>query len=119
MLRSSLQHILRDPRKPCTLDPKRLCGQTLGETIQKSDLPYPIDSRVLREAHMKVLNIRRELPRQFRTNERVVSDEEGLATLRMYKVVKNGVSDRHLEYTSDFRTLGCFPAQKKSYTVKG
>ena len=48
-----------------------------------------------------------------------MSNEEGLATFLMYKVVKDGVSDRHLEYTSDFHRFGCFPLQKKAYTIKG
>ena len=115
MLRGCLQHILRDSRKPCAFDPKRLCCQTFGKTIQESDLPHPIDSRVFSEPHMKVLNVRRKLARQFRTNERIVSDEEGLAAFRIYKVVKNGVSNRHLEYTSDFCRIRCFQ-HRKSHT---
>jgi len=115
MPRSSLQYILRDSRKPCTFDPKRLCGQTFGEAIQKSNLPHSVDSCVLSETHVKVLNVRRELSRQFLTNEWVVSDEESLAARRIYKVVKNGMGDSHLEYTSDSARLGV-PKHRKSHT---
>jgi hypothetical protein len=99
MLSSCFQHTLRDSRKSRALDPERLCGQTFGKTIQKGDFPHPVDSRVLSETHVKVLNIRRELPRKFRTDEWIVSDEEGFAAFRMHKVVKNGVGDRHLEHS--------------------
>ena len=64
--------------------------------IQKSDRPHPIDSHLLSDAHVLVLNICRKPLHWFCTDEWVVCDEECLRVFRMYKVVKNGVSDRHL-----------------------
>jgi hypothetical protein len=110
LLRCCFQYILCDSCKPCALDPERLCSQALGETIQKGNLSHPVDSRVLGETHMKVLNVGRKLSRQICTNKRVVSDEEGLATLRLYKVVKHGMRYCQLEYMSDSCMIG--PCQR-------